>query len=252
MHMAINRQNQILIQHSLIKSLILHILPGLVVTIAFVLFKSVLDSSGYPPLFAFLLVMLLIDLPMLLGIMLVEGKKLNGRFSLNGVVLYREKVSWGTFALIFISSFIALLILITLVTPINNFLAERLFFGLPKWVFLDEQSQYMPFPKSVLIITMALQLVMTGVVMPWVEELYFRGFLLPRMSRYGVWTPLIGGLFFGLYHSWQLYGFFTIFLLGSALGFVVWWKQDIRLTISMHVFANSLSRLGFLIMAISM
>ena len=77
-------------QHSLLKSFLLHILPGALVTIAFVLLKPVSDSMGYPPLLAFLLAILLIDISVLLGIMLFEGRKLNGKLSLEGVVLYRE------------------------------------------------------------------------------------------------------------------------------------------------------------------
>jgi len=57
---------------------------------------------------------------------------------------------------------------------------------------------------------------------------------------------------FGLYHSWQPFGFVTVFLLGTALGYVVWWKCDIRLSISLHVFANVFARLAFLMAAVAM
>ena len=170
-------------QHSLLQSFLLHILPGMLVTIVFVLLKSISDTMGYPPLLAFLLAILLIDLPALLGIMFYEGKKQNGKLSLKGVVLYQEKIPWGMFALIFIGAFVGVYLLIMLVTPINAFLTERLFSGLPKWMFLEEQSQYLAYAKNILVITFAFQLVLTGIVLPWIEELYFRGFLLPRISR---------------------------------------------------------------------
>ena len=239
-------------QHSLAKSFLLHILPGALVTIAFVLLKSVSDSMGYPPLLAFLLAILLIDIPVLLGIMFFEGRKQNGKLSLKGVVLYREKIPWGMFALIFIGTFIGVYLLIMLVTPVNAFLIERLFSNLPKWMFLEEQSQYLAYAKNVLVITFAFQLVLTGIVLPWIEELYFRGYLLPRISRYKGWAPVIGGLFFGLYHSWQPFGFLTVFVLGTALSTIVMWKQDIRLSIGLHVFANTFARLAFLMVALAM
>jgi len=93
-------------QHSLIKSILMHILPGLLVTGAFILLKPLLDSIGYPPLLAFLLAVLLVDLPLLMGVMLFEGKKLNGHYSLNGVLDYREKIPWKTFAWVFIAAFV--------------------------------------------------------------------------------------------------------------------------------------------------
>jgi membrane protease YdiL (CAAX protease family) len=239
-------------QHSLVKSFLLHVTPGVLVIVVFLFLKPLLDSTGYPPLLAFLLAVLLVDIPFMLGVMLNEGKKLNGRFSLEGVVLYREKMSWKTFVLVFVGAFVVVYILIMLATPISAFLTESLFSGLPYWIFLEEQTQYEAFAKNILVVVFTLQLVLTGIILPWVEELYFRGYLMPRISRYGKWAPLLGGLFFGLYHIWQLYGFPTVFLLGVAIGYVVWWKKDIRLSISLHVFANTLGRLMFLMAALAM
>jgi membrane protease YdiL (CAAX protease family) len=239
-------------QHSLLESAGLHVLPGILATVAFLVFKLLLDASGYPPLLAFLLVVLLVDLPILLGVMLYEGKKRNGRYSLEGVVLYREKVSWKTFALVFVGAFVVVCVLMMVMTPVSNLLAESVFSWLPDWMFLEEQTQYQAYPKTVLLVVFTLQLVLTGVALPWVEELYFRGYLLPRLSRYGKWTPLLGGLLFGLYHVWQLFGFPTVFLLGVALGYVVWWKRDIRISVGLHAFANTLVRLMFLMAALTM
>ena len=106
--------------------------------------------------------------------------------------------------------------------------------------------------KNVLLAIFVFQLVVTGVALPWVEELYFRGYLMPRLSRFGGWTPLLGGLFFALYHVWQWYSFPALLLLGAALGYVVWWKRDIRISIGLHVLANVLTRLMFLMAALAM
>lgn len=250
--MAPNPNSQIADQYSIIKSFFLHIIPGLATTAAFIILKPLLASGGYPPLLAFLLAVLLVDLPLLAGIMLREGMKINGRYTLDGVVLYREKVSWKTFTLVFIGAFAAVFLLITLAAPITNILTETVFAGLPDWFFLEEQTQYGAYTRNILILVFAFQLVLTGIALPWLEELYFRGFLLPRISRFGAWTPIIGGLLFGLYHTWQLFGFLTVFLLGAALSFVAMRTRDIRLPISLHVFANALTRLMFLMAAIEM
>lgn len=239
-------------QHSLMTSLGLHALPGTLTTAAFLAFKPLLDPMGYPPLLAFVLAVLLVDLPVLLGTMLYEGKKRNGHYSLEGVVLCRDKVSWRTFVLIFVGTFVATYALMMVANPLGELLRESAFSWLPDWIFLEEQAQYQAYPRNVLLVTFALQLVVTGVALPWVEELYFRGYLLPRLSRYRRWAPLLGGLFFGLYHVWQLFSFPTVFLLGAALGYVVWWKRDVRLSIGLHVFANALVRLTFLMGALAL
>jgi len=248
-HSSSTRPND---QHSVVKSFLLHLGPGVLVTAAFLLLKPLLDATGYPPLLAFLLAVLLVDIPFMLGVLFNEGRKLNGRFSLVGVVLYRQKVSWKTFALVFVGAFVGVYLLVTLVAPIGTFLATNLFSGLPEWLFLEEQAQYEAYAKNVLVAVFGLQLILTGFILPWVEELYFRGYLLPRISRYDKWAPLLGGLFFAFYHVWQWYGFVTVFVLGTALGYVVWWKKDLRLSISLHLVANVMARLVFLMAALAM
>jgi len=239
-------------QHTILRSLGLHLLPGALTTAVFVALKPLLDPIGYPPLLAFLLAVALVDIPVMLGVMLLAGKRQTGRYSLKSVVLYRDRVSWKTFALVFVGAFVAVYVLMMLATPLSSVLAESAFSWLPDWMFLEEQTQYQAYARGALLVTFVLQLILTGVVLPWVEELYFRGYLLPRLSRHGRWAPVLGGLLFGLYHVWQLFSFPTVFLLGTALAFVIWWKRDLRIPIALHVFANALMRLMFLMAALSM
>lgn len=239
-------------QHSILKSLILHMLPGGLVTLFFFLLKPALDSSGYPPLLTFLIAVLLVDVPFMLGVMLYEGKKINGHFSLDGILAFRNKISAKTFILVFIGAFVVVYLLVMLATPISAFLSENYFSWLPEWFLLQEQTQYEAYAKNILVAVFIAQLIVTGIVLPWVEELYFRGFLLPRISRFRNLAPLFGGLLFGLYHIWQLYDFPTVFILGAALSYIVWWQKDLRLSIGLHILANIFSRLMFLFAALSM
>jgi hypothetical protein len=45
---------------------------------------------------------------------------------------------------------------------------------------------------------------------------------------------------------------FSVFLLGTLLGYVVWWQLGIRSSIGLHVTANAFVRLAFLLVALSM
>ena len=53
------------------------------------------------------------------------------------------------------------------------------------------------------IVTLCAFFVLNGVIGPVVEELYFRGFLLPRMERLGRWAPLVNATLFSIYHFWS-------------------------------------------------
>lgn len=234
-------------QHTLLKSFVLHVLPGLLTTGAFVLFKPPVTSAGYPPLLAFLIAVLVIDIPFMLGAMFLEGKRLNGHLSMKGIVWYWEKTPWMTFLLVFVGAFVVLYLLMMLASPLQSLLTDHVFSWLPDWLFFDEATQYEAYSRNILVFVFTLHLLITGLALPWVEELYFRGYLMSRLSRFGKWTPFIGGVFFGFYHIWQPYGFAGIFLLGAGLGIVVWWKRDIRLSISLHLLANALVRIFLLI-----
>lgn len=233
-------------QHSLPQSFLLHILPGLLTLAGFFVLKPVSERLGYPPLLAFLLAVLLLDLPLQLGLLLREGKHRTGKWSLAGLHPYQEKLRWGTFALIFLLAFAALYLLISLAAPLSGIQTGSVFGWIPDWMILEEASQYAAYPRSILIIVFTLQLILTGVLLPVVEELYFRGFLLSRLSRFQWGAPIISGLFFALYHAWQPYSLVSIFLLGAGLSLVVFWKKNLNLSITLHVAANALARLGFL------
>jgi membrane protease YdiL (CAAX protease family) len=247
-----DENNNTYMQHKLLTSLILHILPGAITAGGFFLLRPVLNRFGFPPLLAFLLAVLLLDLPVMLGIMLLAGKRAQGRLTLKDVVGFQDRLPLGKFLLYFGGAFLLVYLLISLVTPLNTLISERLFSWLPAWIFLDDQAQYLAYGKGILIFTFSLQLILTGIVLPWVEELYFRGFLLPRLDHLGWWSPLFGGLFFAFYHVWQPYGFLTIFVLGVSLGYLVYWQKDLRLPISLHMLANLVARIGFLMAALSM
>ena len=241
-----------LLQHKLLTSFLYHILPGVFTGLAFFLFHLLLQNSQTPALLAFLLAVTLVDIPIQLGVLLFQGKKRNGKLSLKGILAYQEKLSWGKFAIFFTGAFVVIYALIMLVTPLNIWLQSTFFSSMPAWMLMDEQSQYFDFGKNLLIILFTFQLVITGLVLPWVEENYFRGFLLPRISRFGKWAAVLNGLFFACYHVWQPQGFLTVFLLGTSLATLTLWKQDLRLPVSLHIVANAFARIAFLMAAISM
>ncbi len=56
-----------------------------------------MTAAGYPTLMALLLCILFILIPIELGILYYQGRKRNGRLSLEGVVLNRERLPVWTF-----------------------------------------------------------------------------------------------------------------------------------------------------------
>ncbi len=72
------------------------------------------------------------------------------------------------------------------------------------------------------------------------EEIYFRGWLLPKMQGLGKWGWLLNALFFTLYHSLQLWLFPVIFVMSIATTFTVYKTKSILPAFTIHLIANFL------------
>jgi len=80
------------------------------------------------------------------------------------------------------------------------------------------------------------------------EELYFRAWMLPKLSQFGVWGWVMNGIFFALYHTFQIW-LLPILLVGSLFfAFVFYRSKSIWPSLVAHLIGNFL----FSILAILM
>jgi len=86
---------------------------------------------GYPSIFALFLAFAIVLIPVELGFLLVKGKKKTGRFTLQGIISYRNSIPWWQYLVWVLIIFIATGAIVTLLKPVDAFLQERLFFWMP-------------------------------------------------------------------------------------------------------------------------
>ena len=79
-----------------------------------------------------------------------------------------------------------------------------------------------------------------GFAGPIVEELYFRGYLLPRLTRFGRWAPLLHAVLFSVYHFWTPWQNPSRILLIGPMAYVVWWKRNLYLAMLAHGALNTI------------
>jgi hypothetical protein len=77
-------------QHSLGQSIVLHLLPGLLVVVFYMVTAPLALKMGFPSFFALMVAIGMILIPFELGYLLLQGKKRNGTPSLKGIVAFRE------------------------------------------------------------------------------------------------------------------------------------------------------------------
>lgn len=230
-------------QHSLFKLIGLHLLPGLLTVVFYLLIARPVMSRGFPPMFAMLLAVIFITVPLELGELLRKGRARNGRASLKGIVNYLKPIPVLQYIVFTMGFLILALFLSGAAGVIDNAVGRALSPWLPSWFFMQDTAQYTGYTRNILMITLVVNLVLNGLVAPVVEELYFRGYLLPHLSRFGAKAPLIGSIFFTLYHFWQPYAYVSIFLVMAPLIYLVWRKQNIYLGIVAHCALNIVGNL---------
>ena len=181
-------------KHSTTQSVILHLLPGILVGFFYLLARQPVANMGYPSVIALMLAYAFILIPVELGYLLYQGKKKTGRFTLQGIISYRNPIPWWQYIVWPIIIVVVTGAIVTLLKPVDAFLQERLFFWMPDINYgLDGN-----YSRKTLIVTYSMVFIFIAVLTPLVEELYFRGYLLPRMK--GKYAPLFHSFLFATQH----------------------------------------------------
>jgi uncharacterized protein len=220
-------------EHSTTQSIILHLLPGILVGCFYFLVRQPVTNMGYPPVFALLLAFAFILIPVELGYLLFQGKKKTGRFTLQGIISYRNPIPWWQYVVWPIIIVVVTGAIFKLLAPVDAFLLERLFFWMPNLNYgLDVN-----YSRTILIVTYSMLLIFMVFLAPMVEELYFRGYLLPRMK--GRFATLFHSFLFAAQHVFTPWMIITRTLGILPLVFGVK-KKNIYIGIIAHILVNSI------------
>jgi membrane protease YdiL (CAAX protease family) len=122
-------------------------------------------------------------------------------------------------------------------SQIVNFLKTNLFSWIPDWFNLTRGSAERNAP-SIEITMWILGFIFVSIIGPLTEELYFRGYLLPRLTKLGKWAPLVNVTLFIIYHFWQPQYLVTMIIAMLPLVYIVWWKKNVYLGVGVHCFLN--------------
>lgn len=223
------------------KQLLYHFYPGVIILVFYLLFTWYVVDLGLPGFAGLLLAELLVLPPVELSHMAWHGRQLHGRFTLAGVIGNRARLSAKEYLLWSLIGIVACFAIYAPLFPVGLYLRDTAFAWLPEWYFN-------PFAGSEdveLIAKMFLAaIIIDGLIGPIVEELFFRGYLLPRMAYLGYWAPILNGALFGLYHFWQPHNYLAIVGVGIVLSWVVWKKKNVYLGIIIHCTLNLLGAIG--------
>ncbi len=219
-------------KHTIVQSIILHLLPGILIGTFYFLIRQPVQEIGYPSTFALILAVIFVLVPVQLGYLLLKGKQATGRYTLDGLISYRTAIPWWQSILWILIVLVLMAAIFTVLKPVDNILFEKLFFWMPT---LDSGLDG-SYSKTALIVTYSFFIIFGVIVGPLVEELYFRGYLLPRIPVKQ--SELFHSFLFAAYHIWTPWMFITR-ILGMLPLIIAVKKKNIYIGIIGHILVNS-------------
>jgi membrane protease YdiL (CAAX protease family) len=219
--------------------LALFLVPGALTTLAFVLIAPFVEGAGFPPIAALLIAILVVLIPIEVGVILRAGR--GNPQPIRSVVPYRQPMPFRDWLWLVPVLVVAAFVGFGLSMAFEPAVIDALFGWLPDWFVRPIDPDLVgDYSREAWLVTLAAYSVLNGFVGPIVEELYFRGYLLPRMEWMGRWAPLVNVSLFSLYHFWSPWQ-----IVGRILGFgptvyAVRWKENVYLGMVVHCTLNTL------------
>jgi membrane protease YdiL (CAAX protease family) len=217
----------------------LHLVPGLIFGGVFFVLSRVFIRSGLTGYLALLVTIPVCLVPVEIGVMRFWSAKETGRRSVSAAVHYRQRGTMADYIVWPLLLFICWGVLSIAMAPVSLYLDAHLSGWLPAWATQESLLDgWLTSPRAQRPITLGLAVLLSGVVAPVVEELYFRGFLLPRMAHWGWAAPVAHALLFAVYHFYfpgNVPGIFAAFVPTAC---VVMIKKNWRIGLVFHAAVN--------------
>ena len=221
-------------QLSKLKSILYHVYPGILITLFFSLITPFMVRKELPPQLAMLIAIVVIVVPVIL-LHLKKAAQLENLSRIKDLVVYNEQLPKKKLILYTAGLIVFAFIIYGAIQPLNLIITEKLFNWLPDWYTVRDFEGY---SKTIILITLLLNLLFNGLLAPYLEELYFRGYLLPRMETWGKYAPLMSTVLFALYHFWQPQIYLTLIIALFPMIYLVWKTKSLKLAIYTHCGLN--------------
>jgi len=176
--------------------------------------------------------------PIELGILFYQSRKHNKKL-FGEVILYLDPLLWKDYLVWVPVIFLASGLIMALFRPVTE-AAASFFIWLPKTMILD-MGLSGGYPINKLITTYIFLFLFVVLIGPVTEELYFRGYLLPRMpAKMKGWGPILHSILFAAYHLWTPWVIFARSFALLPLIYTVKHKKNLILGIIAHCLLNSI------------
>ncbi len=234
--------------NSLGSLVLFHLLPAVPGLLSYSLLSALMASRDVPNLMALMIIAVAVEAPVLWWVMARLGRQPGE--PLANLFPWSRKLRLSTYLLWGIPAALFSMAMMGAVGPAaGEALREAAFAWAPDWLVMDGSPETMLTASRGVVMTMwGLSAVMVLVAGP-TQELYFRGFLLPRMAHLGWKAPLLNAALFAVFHLIAPWSWPVFFLGTLPWALLVYWKRSVRIGLFAHVGMLSLQWLMLTMMA---
>jgi membrane protease YdiL (CAAX protease family) len=214
-----------------------HLLPGAILVALFALLAPLAQRAGIPTFAVILALEVFFLAPFVWWKLARVARAETGSGNPLAALGFAGPPRWASYLWLVPLGLVAAIAGFELLRPVDEALKAAMAPWLPDWHYLKDLGRH---PPEALIALFAVAIFADGIVGPVAEELYFRGYLLPRMQHLRAWAPLLNGALFALYHFWQPMNYPSLLVASLVLAGLGWWRRDYRVPLLVHCAMNSL------------
>jgi len=230
-------------QMNLLQIILYHLLPGVPILLLAILFANPNWGFGFPALLSVLLGAAFGLIPVQLLTITLTARRQGTKFK--DAFPFTERTAIGKLLLWAVPCFLLGILAFGLFSGVEYLLWQD-FTLMPDWLRLDKYTMD-GLGVGLLRVTAVVNLAINGLLGSFTEEVYFRGFLLPRMNKLGKFAPLINAALFSVYHLFSPWEVITRILGCAPFAYAVWYKKDMRISMVVHCSMNLIGCIGMMI-----
>lgn len=224
-------------QHSILESVVLHLLPGIPAVFAYGVAAAQLHQMDLPHIFALLIAIAAVEVPVTWGLMAYLETRETGAVHWKRLFPWRERLRLREYVLLGVPLIFYSFLMVGAVSPLfQNVLVPTVFSWVPEWFVMQfRPDMFSRLPHAALVLMWSWGLVTMTLVGGFTQELYFRGYLLPRMAGMGAAGPVLNALLFAVFHMAAPWSWPVFFVMVLPWSYLVYRKRSVQLGLFIHV-----------------
>lgn len=220
------------------RALAVNFAPGVLTIAVLTAVRPLLEALGWPPVAGYTIAIAVVTVLELLYLGMY-GQAVTGRFSVRAATSFRARLPRLRVAVTSLGFVAGTAALLGLLEPVTAAIA-RATDVLPAWWSPDvTDTQVAVHGQTALVVALLAKLLVDALLNPYVEELYWKGHLMPRLPLRGFGQALAAGVLFSAEHFWQPSEFLLVAVVQVGLCWYTLRSRSLDVAITTHWVVNS-------------